>query len=171
MNLTAISNDGKFLLTSAKDLLDSTPNFLMMYDLFHGILLWEIKENSKFTAIAIFSDIDSVIGATDDGTLQSWNLKMGTKGLIYSWQATYVDKIQLGKNNIFFTSDSTSKDRSIRMWDAASGFCLATFTPDFKIHCCTLSPDKSHIAISFCGKEEPAVITVIEGDAQDQQTS
>ncbi|GBL82053.1 hypothetical protein AVEN_50620-1 [Araneus ventricosus] len=164
IRLSILSRDGRLLFATTKELLDSSPNFLVVYDTTTGSVVWEKRPYSNITAITLCFDSDRIIASTERGTIHAWNVRDGQEWFVISTPTDRVDRIETAINNTFMTWDSISQCRCLQVWDTIKGSNIATFTADYNIHECLLSHDGSSIALLICDKDQPALLSLKDGN-------
>ncbi|GFR09475.1 NACHT and WD repeat domain-containing protein 2 [Trichonephila clavata] len=160
IRLSLLNDDGRMLFATTKELLDSTPSFLLVYDTTAGSILWEAKPNANITAICLCYETDRVISATEMGTIHAWDLHTGDEAFAVWANANRVNKIETAKNKTFITWDSCSQSRCIQVWDTITGNNIATFTADYNVQDCLFSQEGNNIALLICDKDEPALLSL-----------
>ncbi|GFW68947.1 uncharacterized protein TNCV_2918461 [Trichonephila clavipes] len=121
IRLSLLNDDGRMLFATIKELLDSTPSFLLVYDTTTGSILWEAKPNSNISAISLCYETDRVIAATEMGTIHAWDLHTGDEAFAILANANRVNKIETAKNRTFITWDPSSQSRCIQVWNTITG--------------------------------------------------
>ncbi|XP_053200934.1 NACHT domain- and WD repeat-containing protein 1-like isoform X2 [Panonychus citri] len=129
--LSAISDDGHYVVCVSKELNSTSPNFIIVYDLQSGTLFKKWKPDCNTVSITISSSASCVINCTETALILVWDLSTGAKRLTLQGHIASVDILQVDeKGKTLLSYDSTGKDLSIRLWDLENGSCLAVFTPD-----------------------------------------
>ncbi|GIY66936.1 uncharacterized protein CDAR_260161 [Caerostris darwini] len=160
VRLSKLNDDGRLLLATAKELLDSTPTFLVVYDTTTGSTVWQVRPESNITAITLCFETDRALIATERGIVHALNIHTGEERFVITSTSNRIDRIQTAMNKTFLTWDSSSQCRCLRVWDMVTGSAIATFTADYNIHDCLFSGDGSSIALLLCDKEEPALLSL-----------
>ncbi|XP_055937924.1 uncharacterized protein LOC129968131 [Argiope bruennichi] len=160
VRLSTLSGDGRLLFATSKELLDSSPNFLIAYDTTTGSMVWEKRPYSNITAITLCSESERILASTERGAVHAWNIQNGQEWFVISVPAYRVDRIETAINNTFLTWDSISQGRCLQLWDTIKGSNIATFTADYNVHECLLSHDGSSIALLLCHKDRPALLSL-----------
>ncbi|GFS29019.1 NACHT and WD repeat domain-containing protein 2 [Trichonephila inaurata madagascariensis] len=140
--LSAISDDGHYVVSVCRELHDASPNFIIVYDLQSGTLFKKWKPESSSCSIAISSQGGCVVNGLENTWVLVWDLSTGARRFTLRGHSAPVDQIRMeeqGKRCL--TYDSRNYDRSVRVWDITKGECLAVFTPDQEFSCCELSLD------------------------------
>lgn len=152
-NLAAITSDGHYVVSVAKEVADPSPNFIIVYDLQSGTLFKKWKPDVNTCSIAISINGSCVVSGLEDASLLVWDLGTGACRFSLRGHTAPVDQILLDDAGIMcVTYDSTGRDRSVRAWDIIKGKSLAVFTPDVPIHCCQLSPDGHTVVLGLRGR-------------------
>ncbi|XP_076370649.1 NACHT and WD repeat domain-containing protein 2-like isoform X3 [Tachypleus tridentatus] len=153
--LSAISSDGHYVAIVCRELNDSSPNFIIVYDLQSGTLFKKWKPESSSCSIAISSQGGCVVNGLENTWILVWDLATGGRRFILRGHSAPVDNIKIDESGTrCLTFDLSGRDRSIRLWDLAKGICLAVFTPDQAISCCEFSSDGRAVVMGLEGKDE-----------------
>ncbi|XP_064467406.1 NACHT domain- and WD repeat-containing protein 1-like isoform X2 [Ornithodoros turicata] len=148
--LSAISDDGHYVVCVCRELSDSSPNFIIVYDLQSGTLFKKWKPERNSCSIAISSQGGCVVNGLDNCFLLIWDLTTGARRYTLRGHIAPVDQIRLDESGFkALTYNSKGIDRSIRIWDVMKGECLAVFTPDLAISCCELTLDGRAVAMGL----------------------
>uniref|UniRef100_T1K6J3 Uncharacterized protein n=1 Tax=Tetranychus urticae TaxID=32264 RepID=T1K6J3_TETUR len=158
--LSAISDDGHYVVCVSKELNSTSPNFIIVYDLQSGTLFKKWKPDCNTVSITISSSASCVINCTETALILVWDLSTGAKRLTLHGHIASVDILQVDeRGQTLLSYDSTGKDLSIRLWNLDNGSCLAVFTPDQPLSCCQLSRNgKSVVA---CLTDSPQLHTLV----------
>lgn len=153
--LSAISDDGHYVVCVCRELSDSSPNFIIVYDLQSGTLFKKWKPERNSCSIAISSQGGCVVNGLDNCFLLIWDLTTGARRYTLRGHTAPVDQIRLDESGFkALTYSSKGIDRSIRVWDVMKGECLAVFTPDLAISCCELTLDGHAVAMGLENREK-----------------
>ncbi|CAL1279491.1 unnamed protein product [Larinioides sclopetarius] len=150
--LSAISDDGHYVVSVCRELHDASPNFIIVYDLQSGTLFKKWKPESSSCSIAISSQGGCVVNGLENTWVLVWDLSTGARRFTLRGHSAPVDQIRMeesGKRCL--TYDSRNYDRSVRVWDITKGECLAVFTPDQEFSCCELSLDGRAVILGLKG--------------------
>lgn len=172
-NMTAISDDSRYLISVCKELPvdDSSPNFIVVYELESGTLFKKWKPDSNTWGIAISHLGNIVVNGLENGSVLVWDLITGGKKYTLKGHTAPVDQIRINdKGSICVTYDSIGRDRSLRMWDLENGVCLAVFTPDQAITCCQLLPSGNTIMMGLYGQQSIVTLLLCHNTSIDDQT-
>ncbi|KAK9511267.1 hypothetical protein O3M35_005854 [Rhynocoris fuscipes] len=139
-NLSAITHHGNYVCCVAKEVVENTPNYLVVYDLQSGTLFKKWKPGVDCVSVEISSKegclvtghVDAMILTSD---LVTRNCRSKLKG-----HTAPVDFLRLSPNGSICLSMSTHfRDRSVRLWDLNKGTLLAVFTPEEQVSSCELT--------------------------------
>ncbi|XP_015912569.1 NACHT domain- and WD repeat-containing protein 1 isoform X2 [Parasteatoda tepidariorum] len=150
--LSAISDDGHYVVSVCRELHDTSPNFIIVYDLQSGTLFKKWKPESSSCSIAISSQGGCVVNGLENTWVLVWDLSTGARRFTLRGHSAPADQIRMeeqGKKCL--TYDSRGYDRSVRVWDVTKGECLAVFTPDKEFSCCELSLDGKAVIMGLKG--------------------
>lgn len=150
--LSAISDDGHYVVSVCRELHDTSPNFIIVYDLQSGTLFKKWKPESSSCSIAISSQGGCVVNGLENTWVLVWDLCTGARRFTLRGHSAPADQIRMeeqGKRCL--TYDSKGYDRSVRVWDVTKGECLAVFTPDHEFSCCELSLDGKAVILGLKG--------------------
>ncbi|XP_054722191.1 uncharacterized protein LOC129231825 isoform X2 [Uloborus diversus] len=79
IRFTRVDEEGRKVIAVAKDLLDSSPSFVVVYDLATGGLLWETRAGASLTALDFCRERNLVLAATSDRKIHAWEGAKGAK--------------------------------------------------------------------------------------------
>ncbi|CAN8025079.1 unnamed protein product [Ixodes persulcatus] len=148
--LSAISGDGHYVVCVCRELSDSAPNFIIVYDLQSGTLFKKWKPERNSCSIAISSQGGCVLNGLDNCFVLVWDLATGARRFTLPGHSAPVDEIRLDESGLrALTRNAEGVDRSVRVWDLMKGECLAVFTPDLAVTCCELSLDGRAVAMGL----------------------
>lgn len=148
--LSAISGDGHYVVCVCRELSDSAPNFIIVYDLQSGTLFKKWKPERNSCSIAISSQGGCVVNGLDNCFVLVWDLATGARRFTLQGHSAPVDEIRLDESGFrALTRNAEGVDRSVRVWDLMKGECLAVFTPDLAVTCCELSLDGRAVALGL----------------------
>ncbi|GIX73219.1 NACHT and WD repeat domain-containing protein 2 [Caerostris extrusa] len=120
--LSAISDDGHYVVSVCRELHDVSPNFIIVYDLQSGTLFKKWKPESSSCSIAISSQGGCVLNGLENTWVLVWDLSTGARRFTLRGHSAPVDQIRMeesGKRCL--TYDSRNYDRSVRVWDITKG--------------------------------------------------
>ncbi|XP_077503661.1 NACHT domain- and WD repeat-containing protein 1 isoform X3 [Amblyomma americanum] len=150
--LSAISGDGHYVVCVCRELSDSAPNFIIVYDLQSGTLFKKWKPERNSCSIAISSQGGCVVNGLDNCFVLVWDLATGARRFTLKGHNAPVDQIRLDESGFkSLTYNSDGIDRSVRVWDVMKGECLAVFTPDLAVTCCELTLDGKAVVMGLEG--------------------
>ena len=136
-SLSCISDDAHYVVSVAKEVNTSSPNFIVVYDLQSGMLFKKWKPEANSTSICISSK--AVVNGIEGGDLFLWDLSTGDKRHVLKGHESDVDTIRMSGNGKVFLSYDSKANHPVRVWSVESGQLLHEFTPTSKISCCMLS--------------------------------
>ncbi|XP_033119618.1 NACHT and WD repeat domain-containing protein 2-like isoform X2 [Anneissia japonica] len=169
--MSSISNDGHYVVCVIKELGDSSPNFVIVYDLQSGQLFKKWKPHCNTTAVFVSVEGGCVVNALEDSSLIVWDLSSGGSRHTLRGHTNPIDSIYLSQDGTrCLTFDSSQKDRTIRAWDLHSGQRLASFTPDEPISCCQISADGSCAVIGLPSQNTIVTLWIRNKDSADIPT-
>ncbi|XP_022252283.1 NACHT and WD repeat domain-containing protein 2-like [Limulus polyphemus] len=153
--MSAITSDGHYVACVCRELSDSGPTFIIVYDLQSGTLFKKWKPENSSCSIAISSSGGCVVNGLENTWILVWDLANGGCRSILRGHSAPADTLKMDESGTRCLSfDSTGRDKSIRVWDVVKGQCLAVFTPDHDILCCEFSPDGRAVAMGLKGKDK-----------------
>lgn len=169
--LSAISDDGHYVVCVSKELNSTSPNFIIVYDLQSGTLFKKWKPDCDTVSITISSQGSCVINGLESTLISVWDLSTGAKRLTLKGHRSPVDTLQIddrGKTLLSF--DSSGRDTSIRLWNLDNGLCLAVFTPDIPLSCCRLMGSGKMVLICFIDSSKLHTLVLrSRGDAYENE--
>ncbi|XP_049527901.1 NACHT domain- and WD repeat-containing protein 1 isoform X1 [Dermacentor silvarum] len=169
--LSAISGDGHYVVCVCRELSDSAPNFIIVYDLQSGTLFKKWKPERNSCSIAISSQGGCVVNGLDNCFVLVWDLATGARRYTLKGHNAPVDQIRLDESGFkSLTYNSDGIDRSVRVWDVMKGECLAVFTPDLAVTCCELTLDGKAVVMGLEGHDRVFCHLLHEGEG-DQSPS
>ncbi|XP_075525300.1 NACHT domain- and WD repeat-containing protein 1 isoform X2 [Dermacentor variabilis] len=169
--LSAISGDGHYVVCVCRELSDSAPNFIIVYDLQSGTLFKKWKPERNSCSIAISSQGGCVVNGLDNCFVLVWDLATGARRYTLKGHNAPVDQIRLDESGFkSLTYNSDGIDRSVRVWDVMKGECLAVFTPDLAVTCCELTLDGKAVVMGLEGHDRVFCHLLHEGDQSPSQS-
>ncbi|XP_003744046.1 uncharacterized protein LOC100902993 [Galendromus occidentalis] len=156
--MSAISSDGHYVVCVCRELSDSAPNFIIVYDLQSGTLFKKWKPQRSSVSIAVSSQASLVINGLDNAFLIVWDLTTGQRKHTLKGHTAPVDEIRLESEagSVALTYSSQQDiDGSVRMWDVDKGVCLAVYTPSTSILCAQIMPGGECCVLALEGRETP----------------
>ncbi|XP_037284488.2 NACHT domain- and WD repeat-containing protein 1 isoform X2 [Rhipicephalus microplus] len=169
--LSAISGDGHYVVCVCRELSDSAPNFIIVYDLQSGTLFKKWKPERNSCSIAISAQGGCVVNGLDNCFVLVWDLATGARRYTLKGHNAPVDQIRLDESGFkSLTYNSDGIDRSVRVWDVMKGECLAVFTPDLAVTCCELTLDGKAVIMGLEGYDRVFCHLLHEGEG-DQSPS
>jgi len=166
--LATITHDGHYVASVCKEVADSSPNFIIVYDLQSGTLFKKWKPEVNTCSIAISSEGSCVVSGLEDTTLLVWDLVTGACRFSLKGHCAPVDTIRIDDSgSVCVTFDSTGKDRSVRAWNTTSGQLTAVFTPDEPVICCELSSDGRAVVLGLRGRRDVLTLLLCNGQSVD----
>lgn len=163
--LSAISGDGHYVVCVCRELSDSAPNFIIVYDLQSGTLFKKWKPERNSCSIAISSQGGCVVNGLDNCFVLVWDLATGARRYTLKGHNAPVDQIRLDESGFkSLTYNSDGIDRSVRVWDVMKGECLAVFTPDLAVTCCELTLDGKAVVMGLEGHDRVFCHLLHEGE-------
>lgn len=169
--LSAISGDGHYVVCVCRELSDSAPNFIIVYDLQSGTLFKKWKPERNSCSIAISSQGGCVVNGLDNCFVLVWDLATGARRYTLKGHNAPVDQIRLDESGFkSLTYNSDGIDRSVRVWDVMKGECLAVFTPDLAVTCCELTLDGKAVVMGLEGHDR-VFCHLLRDDEGDQGPS
>lgn len=170
--LSAISDDGHYVVSVCRELHDTSPNFIIVYDLQSGTLFKKWKPESNSCSIAISSQGGCIVNGLENTWLLIWDLVTGARRFTLRGHTAPVDQIRMSEAGTrCLTYDSLGRDRSLRLWDVTKGVCVAVFTPDQALICCELSMDGKAVVLGLEGKRDIVTLVVCHNTTADEQIS
>ena len=91
------------------------------------------------SAVAIAPDSLTAISASDDKTLNIWDIKTGTELLTLSGHTFWVNAVAIAPDGL--TAISASDDNTLKIWDIKTGTELLTLTGHSNSEAVDLAPD------------------------------
>lgn len=169
--LSAISGDGHYVVCVCRELSDSAPNFIIVYDLQSGTLFKKWKPERNSCSIAISAQGGCVVNGLDNCFVLVWDLATGARRYTLKGHNAPVDQIRLDESGFkSLTYNSDGIDRSVRVWDVMKGECLAVFTPDLAVTCCELTLDGKAVVMGLEGYDR-VFCHLLHGGEGDQSPS
>ncbi|XP_023214802.1 autophagy-related protein 16-like, partial [Centruroides sculpturatus] len=166
------ADDGHYVVSVCRELHDTSPNFIIVYDLQSGTLFKKWKPESNSCSIAISSQGGCIVNGLENTWLLIWDLVTGARRFTLRGHTAPVDQIRMSETGSrCLTYDSLGRDRSLRLWDVTKGECLAVFTPDQSLICCELSMDGKAIVLGLDGKRDIVTLVVCHNTTADEQIS
>ncbi|GIX76385.1 NACHT and WD repeat domain-containing protein 2 [Caerostris darwini] len=168
--LSAISDDGHYVVSVCRELHDVSPNFIIVYDLQSGTLFKKWKPESSSCSIAISSQGGCVLNGLENTWVLVWDLSTGARRFTLRGHSAPVDQIRMeesGKRCL--TYDSRNYDRSVRVWDITKGECLAVFTPDREFSCCELSLDGKAVILGLKGCDTITTLLLCQENTVEEE--
>ncbi|KAG1703665.1 NACHT and WD repeat domain-containing protein 2 [Nymphon striatum] len=163
--LAAITDDGNYVVCVSKEVDNSTPSNVVVYDLQSGTLFKKWKPDSNTCSIEISSNGNCVITALEDNTIVIWDLITGALRATLKGYTAPVTHILLSEQGTHFvTYDSTNTDKTVRLWDSTTSSAIASFTPDFPVICCQISAQGDSIVLGLDGGENIATLVLCDKD-------
>ncbi|XP_046911012.2 uncharacterized protein LOC124492220 [Dermatophagoides farinae] len=153
--LSAISDDGHYVVSVCQECNTSATNFLIVYDLQSGTLFKKWKPEHDSVSVAISTQCGGcVINGTKNNDVLVWDLSTGNIKYTLSGHTAPPDLLDPApKSNVFLSYNSSRQDTQLRIWSLENGNCLWTFTPDKDISCCTLTPNGMGIVYGYVGEK------------------
>ena len=157
--LSCVSDDAHYVVSVAKEVNTSSPNFIVVYDLTSGMLFKKWKPEVNSTCICISSASKCVVNGVEGGDLMVWDLSTGDKRFTLKGHTHDVDTLRISETGkIVLSYDSTGKDGVIRVWGVESGKLLTEFSPSSdsspSVSCCQLSLIGDNIIYTLPGQLE-----------------
>ncbi|XP_076338037.1 NACHT domain- and WD repeat-containing protein 1-like [Tachypleus tridentatus] len=151
--LLAITSDGRYVACVCRELNDSGPSFIVVYDLESGTLFKKLKPEHHTCSITISSPGGCVVNGLENTWIVVWDLASGGRRSTLRGHSAPADTLKMDDTGTLCLSfDSSGRDKSIRVWDVAKSQCLAVFTSDLGISCCEFSPDGVAVVMGLKGK-------------------
>uniref|UniRef100_A0A146LA42 NACHT and WD repeat domain-containing protein 1 n=1 Tax=Lygus hesperus TaxID=30085 RepID=A0A146LA42_LYGHE len=148
--LSAITPQGNYVCCVAKEVVDNTPNYIVVYDLQSGTLFKKWKPAVNTTSIDISHTESCLVSGHASSKILSWSLGTGNCRYSLSGHTAPVDFLRLSPNGkMCLSMNREGRDRSIRIWDIAKGSLIAVFTPDSPVMSCELTD--TWVVISVMG--------------------
>lgn len=153
--LSAISNDGHYVVSVCQECNSSAPNFLIVYDLQSGTLFKKWKPESNSVSVAISTRCGgSVMNGTANHDVLVWDLSTGNIKYTLSGHTAPPDLLHAAeKANAFLSYNSTRADPQLRVWSLEQGTCLWTYNPLKELSCCCLTPNGLAIVYGCVGEK------------------
>ncbi|XP_027195792.2 uncharacterized protein LOC113790336 [Dermatophagoides pteronyssinus] len=154
--LSAISDDGHYVVSVCQECNTSATNFLIVYDLQSGTLFKKWKPEYDSVSVAISTQCGGcVINGIKNNDVLVWDLSTGNIKYTLSGHTAPPDRLDPApKSNVFLSYNSSRQDTQLRIWSLENGNCLWTFTPDKDISCCTLTPNGMGIVYGYVGEKK-----------------
>ncbi|BET02356.1 Hypothetical protein NTJ_15174 [Nesidiocoris tenuis] len=138
--LSAIMPQGNYVCCVAKEVVDNTPNYIVVYDLQSGTLFKKWKPAVSTTSLEISHAESCLVSGHQSSKILSWSLGTGNCRYSLSGHSAPVDFLRLSPNGkMCLSMNKEGRDRSIRIWDIAKGSLVAVFTPDSPVLSCDLT--------------------------------
>ncbi|KAJ6221288.1 hypothetical protein RDWZM_007100 [Blomia tropicalis] len=153
--LSAISNDGHFVVSVCQECGSNSPNHLVVYDLQSGTQFkkWKPEHNSVSVAISTRC-AGVVINGMENNDLLVWDMCTGALKHTLSGHTAPPDLLQMTeKANLFLSYNSKRSDPQLRIWSYENGTCLWTFTPEQELSCCCLTSNGRALVYGFVGEK------------------
>lgn len=167
-SLSAITNDGHYVVCVCKEVNDPSPNFIVVYDLQNGTLFKKWKPEVNTCSIAISSESGCVVTGLVDTSLLVWDLTTGACRFTLHGHTAPVTHIRLDSNGVrCATLDLKGRDKSLRLWDITKGVCLASYFPDAHITCCEMSSDGSAVVVGLRDRDVIATLVLCDAESVD----
>ncbi|OXA64251.1 NACHT and WD repeat domain-containing protein 2 [Folsomia candida] len=158
-NLSAITKEGHFVCCVCREVDDPGPNFIVVYDLQSGTLFKKWKPGYSTHAIAISAQGGCVINSLEDNRILVWDLVTGACKHSLHKHTAPADTLLLDHTGARCLSyDSIGRDRTVCLWDLATGTLFASFTPDLPYSACEVSNDGCGVVFGFKGRRDVATI-------------
>jgi WD40 repeat protein/tRNA A-37 threonylcarbamoyl transferase component Bud32 len=136
---TAVSADGKYLLSAANQDQDITDNAVILWDLATGRDLRHFKGHLAFTA-AFSPDGQRAASGSIDKTISLWDLATGKELRTLVGHRNPVEKVAFSPDGTRLLSSGW--ERNVRLWDVATGQEIRTFSGHGdKVYGVSCSPD------------------------------
>ncbi|GIY83158.1 uncharacterized protein CEXT_198841 [Caerostris extrusa] len=123
VRLSKLNDDGRLLLATAKELLDSTPTFLVVYDTTTGSTVWQVRPESTSQPSLCASKLTER-SSQPKGGLYALNIHTGEERFVITSTSNRIDRIQTAMNKTFLTWDSSSQCRCLRVWDMVTEYLI-----------------------------------------------
>ncbi|CAL4059801.1 unnamed protein product, partial [Meganyctiphanes norvegica] len=170
--LAAITKEGHYVSCVCREVDESAPNFIVVYDLQSGTLFKKWKPGVNIISIAISSAGSCVIVGLEDSKIMAYDLITGNPRWTLKGHTAPPDTIRLDNRGLqCLTYDSLGRDRSIRVWDIHSGNSLAVLTPDQAITSCEISSDGKSVVMALEGRNEIVTFLLCHQSGVDSRST
>ncbi|CAH1270479.1 NWD2 [Branchiostoma lanceolatum] len=167
--LSAITNNGKYVASCCKELIDPDVCLVIVYDLKTGQLFKKLKPGTAVVSLALSEESMSAVLGCENGLVQVWDLMTGACRHVLDGHTHPVDTLQLAaEGRRCLTFDPSHHDVSIRVWDIVEGQCLAVLTPDQPISCCQLMADGERVVIGLQGRDDIITLELQSSTSSNQ---
>ncbi|XP_019640117.1 PREDICTED: NACHT domain- and WD repeat-containing protein 1-like [Branchiostoma belcheri] len=167
--LSAITNNGKYVASCCKELIDPDVSLVIVYDLKTGQLFKKLKPGTAVVSLALSEESMSAVLGCGNGLVQVWDLLTGACRHVLEGHTHPIDTLQLAaEGRRCLTFDPSHHDLSIRVWDIMEGQCLAVLTPDQPISCCQIMADGERVVIGLQGRDDIITLELQSSTSSDQ---
>ncbi|XP_074644419.1 NACHT and WD repeat domain-containing protein 2-like [Tubulanus polymorphus] len=162
-SMSAITNDGHYVVCVCKELEDSSSDFLIVYDLIGGQLFKKLKPAcNKVVAVSISSESQVIVAGLENNNIVVWDLVAGAHKFTLKGHSAPPNDVQLSKDGRRCLSyNNTRADPSIRLWDLETETLVGAFASERPTTSHLLTDDGSAIVLCLPGIEE--IITLRTG--------
>ncbi|XP_076260371.1 NACHT domain- and WD repeat-containing protein 1 isoform X1 [Rhynchophorus ferrugineus] len=180
-SLSAITYEGNYVCCVCREIDDESPNFIVVYDLQSGTLFKKWKPSCDTVSLEISSQGGCVISGLEDARILVWDLITGNCRSSMSGHTAPVSSLKLDPSGgLCLSTDSSCRDRSIRLWDVNKGELLAVYTPSTKITACEVTLNGNYVVLALEGRSnlvtlqlrgpglEPVAPAEVYGDERNQ---
>ncbi|XP_078607755.1 NACHT domain- and WD repeat-containing protein 1-like [Branchiostoma floridae x Branchiostoma japonicum] len=167
--LSAITNNGKYVASCCKELIDPDVCLVIVYDLKTGQLFKKLKPGTPVVSLALSEESMSAVLGCENGLVQVWDLQTGACRHVLDGHTHPVNTLQLAdEGRRCLTFDPSHHDLSIRVWDIVEGQCLAVLTPDQPISCCQILADGERVVIGLQGRHDIITLELLSSTSSNQ---
>ena len=125
------------------------------------ITVWDLEGGRKLSTlrghsdsvndVSLTSDGTQIVSASDDQTVRTWEPESGHELCVLQGHTDSVYMVRICPDGQRLVS--ASQDRTLKMWDLRSGLCMATFTGDDIVTCCSITRDtRTLVAVDSSGR-------------------
>lgn len=160
-SLSAITYEGSYVCCVCHEIDEPNPNFIVVYDLQSGTLFKKWKPSCNTVSLEISSQGGCVISGLEDARILVWDLITGNCRWNLCGHTAPVSLLRLDPTGaLCLSTDSESRDRSIRVWDLNRGNLVAVYTPRENITACEILSGGQIIALALEGHKDLVTLTL-----------
>ncbi|XP_014258640.1 NACHT domain- and WD repeat-containing protein 1 [Cimex lectularius] len=145
--LSAITHQGNYVCFVTKEVVENSPNYLVVYDLQSGTLFKKWKPGVDTTCVEISPKEGCLVTGLADSRILVWDLITGNCRYVLRGHTSFCDSVRLCEEGRLCVSwSSAGLDRSIRIWDLSNGSLVSAFTPDDPPTACEICQSRLVVA-------------------------
>ncbi|XP_065205411.1 NACHT domain- and WD repeat-containing protein 1 [Planococcus citri] len=157
--LAAITYEGNFVCCVAKEVDEPSPNFIVVYDLQSGTLFKKWKPGVNCVSLDISSKDSCVLSGHQNGAISIWDLITGACKWMLEGHTAPVTHLRLDAvGGAFLSTDSSGRDKSIRLWNLTNGELTAIFTPSKTITASEILSGGKYVVIAMEGSSKLSIL-------------